>query len=84
MNSALIRQKGCQGVSTSILSLFTASGVSHPPKWLGLNAGGPWHNSNANRVCELHAVTLTLDIMTISNTVIYTQENKAEIAKTYN
>lgn len=67
----------------SILSFFTVSGISHPPKWLILNSGGPWHNSKANRGYELHAVTLTLDIMAIGNTIIHTLENKAKFAKIY-
>lgn len=64
--------------------IHTASHVSHSREWLRFNSGGPWHNSSANRAYELHAVTLTLDIMTISNTIIQTQKNKAKFAKTYN
>lgn len=66
------------------MSSFTASGVSDPPEGLGLDSGGPWQTSNTNRVHELHAVALTLDIVAIRNTIIHTQENKAKFAKTYN
>lgn len=49
----------------------------------GFNSGRPWHNSNGNRAYALHAIILTLDIVTISNTIIHTQENKAKFAKTH-